>query len=198
MIAQPRIACRIGGEPCALNPCRGLSSEGSCDAALPPRPPKFINATRRGACRPGGRAGAGRRAQTAPAAAQTTGAAGPDPDLIVVNAKVYTMDARAPRAEAFAVSGGRFTAVGSTSDIKGLAGQEHADLRRQGHDGGARLHRLPQPRGRGSAAERGAGRQPLRGRVRQHPQHHRQAPRAGAADAGRARGSKATSSTTPS
>ena len=60
-------------------------------------------------------------AQTAPAAAQTTGAAAPDSDLIVVNAKVYTMDPRAPRAEAFAVSGGRFTAVGSTDAIKGLA-----------------------------------------------------------------------------
>ncbi len=51
------------------------------------------------------------------------GAGGRDPDLIVVNAKVYTMDPQAPRAEAFAVTGGRFTAVGSTSDIKGLAGK---------------------------------------------------------------------------
>ena len=33
------------------------------------------------------------------------------------------MDARAPRAEAFAVSGGRFVAVGSTSDIRNLAGK---------------------------------------------------------------------------
>ena len=62
-------------------------------------------------------------AQSAPAAAQTTGAGRPDPELIVVNAKVYTMETRAPRAEAFAVSAGRFTAVGSTSDIKGLAGR---------------------------------------------------------------------------
>ena len=44
-----------------------------------------------------------------------------DPDLIVINAKVYTMDARLARAEAFAVTGGRFVAVGSTSEIKGLA-----------------------------------------------------------------------------
>ncbi|MEO8679072.1 MAG: amidohydrolase, partial [Vicinamibacterales bacterium] len=48
---------------------------------------------------------------------------GHDPDLIVVNAKVYTMDPKAPRAEAFAVSGGRFMAVGSSSDIKNLAGK---------------------------------------------------------------------------
>ena len=47
---------------------------------------------------------------------------GQRPDLVVVNATVYTMDARAPRAEAFAVTGGRFTAVGSTADIRNLAG----------------------------------------------------------------------------
>jgi len=50
-------------------------------------------------------------------------AAGQDPDLIVLNAKVYTMDPRMPRAEGFAVTGGRFTAVGSNADIKGLAGK---------------------------------------------------------------------------
>jgi predicted amidohydrolase YtcJ len=50
-------------------------------------------------------------------------AGGRDPDAIVVNAVVYTMDSRAPRAEAFAVTNGRFTALGSTSDIKGLAGK---------------------------------------------------------------------------
>jgi len=56
-------------------------------------------------------------ARQAPAAA-----GGQDPDLIVVNAKVYTMDPQMPRAEAFAVTAGRFTAVGSTAEIKGLAG----------------------------------------------------------------------------
>jgi len=60
--------------------------------------------------------------QAASTAAQAAGA-GPDPDLIVLNATVYTMDARAPRAEAFAVSAGRFVAVGSTSDIRNLAGR---------------------------------------------------------------------------
>ncbi len=44
-----------------------------------------------------------------------------DPDLIVFNAKVYTVDAQRPRAEAFAVQGGRFTAVGSSADIRSLA-----------------------------------------------------------------------------
>jgi predicted amidohydrolase YtcJ len=45
-----------------------------------------------------------------------------DPDLIVVNGKVYTVDARQPTAEAFAVKDGRFIAVGSTADIRTLAG----------------------------------------------------------------------------
>src|SRR4029079_4314011 len=45
------------------------------------------------------------------------------PELIVVNAKVYTMDVRAPRAEGFAISAGRFSAVGSSSQIRGLAGK---------------------------------------------------------------------------
>ena len=46
-----------------------------------------------------------------------------DPDLVVVNAKLYTMDARTPRAEAFAVKGDRFIAVGSTADVRNLAGK---------------------------------------------------------------------------
>jgi predicted amidohydrolase YtcJ len=46
-----------------------------------------------------------------------------EPELVVYNAKVYTMDAATPRAEAFAVSGGRFIAVGSTSAIRALAGR---------------------------------------------------------------------------
>jgi predicted amidohydrolase YtcJ len=46
-----------------------------------------------------------------------------DPDLVVLNAKVYTVDARMPKAEAFAVRGGKFIAVGSTADIKGLIGK---------------------------------------------------------------------------
>ncbi|MSO36400.1 MAG: amidohydrolase [Acidobacteria bacterium] len=62
-------------------------------------------------------------AQTAATAAQAVSPGRPDPDLIVVNATVYTMDPRAPRAEAFAVAEGRFIAVGSSSDIRGLAGK---------------------------------------------------------------------------
>ncbi|MEQ1690500.1 MAG: amidohydrolase family protein, partial [Gemmatimonas sp.] len=45
-----------------------------------------------------------------------------DPDLVVHNAKVYTMDATTPRAEAFAVSGSHFVAIGTSAAMKGLAG----------------------------------------------------------------------------
>ncbi len=42
-------------------------------------------------------------------------------ELVVVNARVYTMDDALPRAEAFAVKRGRFIAVGGTSDVRNLA-----------------------------------------------------------------------------
>ncbi len=51
------------------------------------------------------------------------GASAPEPDLVVVNASVSTMDARAPRAEAFAVKAGKFVAVGSSAEIEALAGK---------------------------------------------------------------------------
>jgi len=46
---------------------------------------------------------------------------GGEPDLVVVNARVLTSEPAMPRAEAFAVKNGRFTAVGSTSDVRNLA-----------------------------------------------------------------------------
>jgi hypothetical protein len=46
-----------------------------------------------------------------------------DPDLVVFNARVYTVDPLMPRAEAFAVKAGRFMAVGSSEEIKSLAGR---------------------------------------------------------------------------
>jgi predicted amidohydrolase YtcJ len=42
-------------------------------------------------------------------------------DLVVVNARVYTIDDARPRAEAFAIKDGKFIATGSSSDIKNLA-----------------------------------------------------------------------------
>src|SRR5207248_5420132 len=56
-----------------------------------------------------------------PAAAQTVDAH--DVDLVVLNATVHTVDPGAPRAEAFAVKGGRIVAVGSSADIRGLVGK---------------------------------------------------------------------------
>jgi predicted amidohydrolase YtcJ len=56
-----------------------------------------------------------------PLAAQPPAAPTGEPDLIVVNARVLTSDTAMPGAEAFAVKHGRFTAVGSTSDIRNLA-----------------------------------------------------------------------------
>jgi predicted amidohydrolase YtcJ len=47
-----------------------------------------------------------------------------DADLVVLNAKIYTMDVASPRAEAVAVKAGRFVAVGRTADIKGLIGKQ--------------------------------------------------------------------------
>jgi len=43
-------------------------------------------------------------------------------DLVVFNARVYTIDDRAPRAQAFAVKDSRFIAVGSDAEIKSLIG----------------------------------------------------------------------------
>jgi predicted amidohydrolase YtcJ len=44
------------------------------------------------------------------------------PDLIIVNAAVHTMDDAQPKAEAVAVSGNRIAAVGSSADLRALAG----------------------------------------------------------------------------
>lgn len=46
-----------------------------------------------------------------------------DPDLVVFNAKVYTVDPLEPTAQAFAVKAGRFVAVGSSEDVKTLIGK---------------------------------------------------------------------------
>lgn len=45
------------------------------------------------------------------------------PDAVVLNAKVYTVEAGTPRAEAFAVKDGRFLAVGSSENVRALAGK---------------------------------------------------------------------------
>jgi predicted amidohydrolase YtcJ len=46
-----------------------------------------------------------------------------EPDSVVFNAKVYTVEPGANRAEAFAVKNGRFVAIGSNDAIRALAGK---------------------------------------------------------------------------
>ena len=53
-------------------------------------------------------------------------------DLIVRNAIVHTVDARLPRAEAFAIRGSRFIAVGSNAEIAALASKDAQVLDAQG------------------------------------------------------------------
>ncbi len=43
------------------------------------------------------------------------------PDYVVINARVFTSDPALPQAEAFAVKGDKFLAVGSSADIRNLA-----------------------------------------------------------------------------
>jgi len=45
-----------------------------------------------------------------------------EPDLVVFNARAYTVDPIAPQAEAFAVKAGRFVAVGSSEEVQSLIG----------------------------------------------------------------------------
>ncbi|MGE5205211.1 MAG: amidohydrolase family protein, partial [Chlamydiota bacterium] len=44
-----------------------------------------------------------------------------EPELILYNGNIWTVDARLPRAQAAAISGGRFLAVGSNDDVLHLA-----------------------------------------------------------------------------
>jgi len=44
------------------------------------------------------------------------------PDLVIVNAKVYTVDQAFSTAEAVAIADGKFTAVGTNADVRKLAG----------------------------------------------------------------------------
>jgi len=50
------------------------------------------------------------------------GAQTPAPDLILVNAKIYTVDPAFATAEAAAITNGRFTSVGAGTRVRGLAG----------------------------------------------------------------------------
>jgi predicted amidohydrolase YtcJ len=52
----------------------------------------------------------------------------PPPDLALVNGRLYTLDAARPWAEALAVRRGRIVAVGSTAEIRKLAGPQTTTL----------------------------------------------------------------------
>jgi predicted amidohydrolase YtcJ len=58
-----------------------------------------------------------------PALYAATPAEGQNADLVIFNAKVYTVESGLPKAEAFAVKAGKFTAVGTNADIKSLIGK---------------------------------------------------------------------------
>ncbi len=45
-----------------------------------------------------------------------------EPDLILYNANLWTVNAKQPRAQAVAISGGRFLAIGSNDEVLALAG----------------------------------------------------------------------------
>jgi len=47
---------------------------------------------------------------------------GSPPSIIIVNAKIHTMDTNQPAAEAVAISGDKILSIGSTAEIKALAG----------------------------------------------------------------------------
>lgn len=53
---------------------------------------------------------------------------GQDADLVVFNAKVYTVDSRAPKVQGFAVRNGRFVAVGSNTEVKAHIGKKTQTL----------------------------------------------------------------------
>ena len=46
------------------------------------------------------------------------------PDMIIINGNVYTVDENNPNSEAIAVEDGKITAIGSTSDIQKLKGEQ--------------------------------------------------------------------------
>jgi len=52
------------------------------------------------------------------------GAEAGNADVVILNAKIYTVDPSMPKAEALAVKNSRFIAVGTTEEVKGLQGKD--------------------------------------------------------------------------
>ena len=65
------------------------------------------------------------------------------PDVILTNGKIVTVDAQFTVAQAVAVRGDRFVAVGTNQDITRLAGPRHPAHRLAGPHGRARSDRQP-------------------------------------------------------
>ena len=63
-----------------------------------------------------------------------------EPDLVVLNGRIYTMDDDLPRAEALAVKSGRFVAVGSSQDVANLVSSSSEVIGRRGDDDHPRFH----------------------------------------------------------
>jgi len=59
-----------------------------------------------------------------PTVAAMAGAEAGNADLVILNAKIYTVDPSMPKAEALAVKNSRFIAVGTTEEVKGLQGKD--------------------------------------------------------------------------
>ena len=74
---------------------------------------------------------------------QRADAGGGVPDVVIVNAKVYTGDPARPDAEAVAIEGERIGRVGSTAQIRGLAGGSDARRSTRGPPRRARVQRRP-------------------------------------------------------
>ena len=68
-------------------------------------------------------------------------------DLLLVNGRVYTVDAARPWAEAVAVSGERIVAVGTTADLRQLGGPEDAGASTSAAVREPRLQRRSRSRG---------------------------------------------------
>src|SRR5207249_12248149 len=70
------------------------------------------------------------------------------PDLLILNAAVRTMDDAQPKAEAVAISGNRICAIGTTADLRALAGPKTRVVDAGGKSGlpgfnDAHVHWLP-------------------------------------------------------
>ena len=59
-------------------------------------------------------------------------AQGPAPDLVIVNARIYTVNPAMPTAESLAIAAGKVTAVGTSRDIRALAGPNTSTLDAEG------------------------------------------------------------------